>query len=125
MKKAVLRALFLASLGWLASSGTAQSVLADKADEDNSNTPAVGSPTAFPLAGTAASSVGRAGQRQTVAQPEIGIAPTARLNNRIQNRIQSRLRTRIDSDYASQSATATPFDVANDQVRNANRPPRR
>ncbi len=76
---------------------------------------------------TARSVAGQTGQRQTreqVAQ-DIGIEPMARVNSRIQNRVQSRIRNRMDRYYDPQANTTSPFAVASDQARAANRGRRR
>lgn len=63
------------------------------------------------------------GQRQTrdqVAQ-DTGIEPMGRIGSRIQSRVQSRIRNRIDRYYNPQANAVSPFIVAGDQARTANR----
>ncbi len=69
---------------------------------------------------------GRVGQRQTRedAASKTGVEPMARFNNRIANRVQTRLRNRIDRTYDPQANAASPFVVANDQIRAVGRPRR-
>ena len=70
----------------------------------------------------ASSSAGQAGQRQTREQAVQGAAPMERIASRIQNRVQSRLRNRIDRNYDPQANATSPFAIAEDQARAADRP---
>ena len=74
--------------------------------------------------GTARSSIGQVGQRQTrdTAAQQAGIKPMARIASRIQNRVQSRIRNRIDRNYDSRVNATDPFAVAEDQTRSGGRP---
>lgn len=75
-------------------------------------------------AGTATTSAGQVGQRQsrTDASREIGTQPMARINNRIPNRVQARVRTRIQRNYNPQLHVTSPFAVAEESVEAAGRP---
>ena len=75
----------------------------------------------------ASSAVGQAGRRQTREQTaqQTGIEPMARIDARIQNRVQARIRNRIDRYYDPQANATSPFVVAGDQTRAANRRLRR
>lgn len=68
---------------------------------------------------TAKTNGSRIGQRQSREEAALssGIKPMARIDNRIANRVQSRLRNRIDGNYDQQANAASPFKVAQDQVR--------
>lgn len=65
----------------------------------------------------AGSVVGVVGQRQERGQGTANIQPMARIANRIQNRVQNRIQNRIDRSYDPQANAASPFAVAEDQVR--------
>lgn len=69
---------------------------------------------------TAKSSAGRAGQRQTREAAQ-GVKPMTRVSNRINNRVQSRIRNRIDRHYDPQANAVSPFAVAEEQTRTAQR----
>ena len=70
---------------------------------------------------TAASAVGRAGQRQTRDQAA-GVAPMARIANRVANRVQNRIRNRIDRNYDPTANATSPFESAEDSARRAGQP---
>ncbi len=65
----------------------------------------------------ARSVVGVVGQRQERGQETANIQPMARIASRIQNRVQNRIQNRIDRSYDPQANAASPFAVAEDQVR--------
>lgn len=69
---------------------------------------------------TAESAVGQVGERQT-RQATAGIKPTARINSRINNRVQSRIRNRIDRYYDPRANATSPFEVAEEEARQAGR----
>ena len=84
-------------------------------------TPMHSSPAARQNAGqTAKSSVGRAGERRTIAQAT-GAKPMARINGRIANRIESRVLNRIDRTYDSNNNALSPYVNAGDAAAKAGR----
>jgi hypothetical protein len=89
--------------------------------EKIARTPMHSSPAARQNAGqTAKSSVGRAGERRTIAQAT-GAKPLARINGRIDNRINSRIVSRIDRNYDAQADGARSFAKASGAVAGAQR----
>lgn len=70
---------------------------------------------------TAESAAGRVGQRQTREEAVEGIEPMTRISNRINNRVQSRIRNRIDPNYDPQANATSPFAVAEEETRAAQR----
>lgn len=80
--------------------------------------PSQASTTSSSGAGRVAGSVvGVVGQRQARGEGTAYIQPMARIASRIQNRVQNRIHNRIDRSYDPQSNAASPFAVAEDQVR--------
>lgn len=70
---------------------------------------------------TADAGVGEVGQRQTRDDYAPRIEPTGRLSTRVENRIQNRLRNRIDQNYDATANATSPFERANQRVRNVDR----
>lgn len=75
-------------------------------------------------ASTAATAVGRAGERRARADVT-GVEPMARIESRVQNRVQNRIRNRIDRNYDPSDTTTSPFETATERERRAGRRPSR
>ncbi len=65
--------------------------------------------------------MGVIGQRQTREEAGANIRPMVRIESRVANRVQNRIRNRIDRNYDPRANAASPFQVANDQVRSTSR----
>lgn len=70
---------------------------------------------------TAASAVGRIGERQTREQAAPNSQPLTRIQSRVPTRVQSRIRSRLDRFYDPQANATSPFVVAGEQARTAGR----
>jgi len=70
---------------------------------------------------TARAAVGEVGQRQRRQDVAEVIAPMGRLSNRVQNRVQNRIRNRIDRLYDPEANATSPYAVATEETRAAER----
>lgn len=70
---------------------------------------------------TADTGIGVVGQRQTAAAAVPSVEPMGRINSRIPNRVQNRLRNRIDRNYDPTINATSPFEAADERVRETGR----
>lgn len=112
------------AVGFFAPAGLwAVSTGAQELPIDPSNSPGVATQTEGlrDLGRTADTGTGAVGQRQTATIGVPSAKPMGRINSRIPNRVQNRLRNRIDRSYDPTANTTSPFEAADDRVRESGR----